>query len=192
MSSGTWTFFQAFLKSPKVVASMIPSSPFLERRLVRAARLDSASTVVELGSGTGGTTRALLKAMPDGSNLLTMERTGEFVTALNRIGDPRLHIVHGCASTLATELESRGLGPADAVISGIPFSTLPPDLCKQIITAVHDALRPQGRFVAYQFSDRVADYARPIFGSPRIEHEVRNVPPLKVFTWEKAADSAAA
>lgn len=192
MSSGAWTFFQAFLKSPKTVASMIPSSPFLERRLVKAARLDSAGTVVELGSGTGGTTRALLKAMPDGSNLLAMERTGEFVAGLNRIGDPRLHVVHGCASTLATELESRGLGPADAVISGIPFSTLPPDLCKQIIAAVHDALRPQGRFVAYQFSGRVADYARPLFGSPHREHEVRNVPPLKVFTWEKAPDSAVA
>lgn len=192
MSTGGWTFFQAFLKSPKVVASMIPSSPFLERRLVKAAHLATAGTVVELGSGTGGTTRALLSAMGDDSRLLAIERTAEFVDTLRQIGDPRLSVVHGCASELVGELERHGFGSADAVISGIPFSTLPEDLARSIVEEVHRALRPRGRFVAYQFTDRVADYARPVFGRPRVEREMRNVPPLRVFTWEKAADSAAA
>ncbi|MDZ7670386.1 MAG: methyltransferase type 12, partial [Gammaproteobacteria bacterium] len=125
MSTGGWTFFQAFLKSPKVVASMIPSSPFLERRLVKAAHLATAGTVVELGSGTGGTTRALLAAMGGDGRLLAIERTAEFVDALREIDDPRLSVVHGCASELVGELERHGFGSADAVISGIPFSHLP-------------------------------------------------------------------
>lgn len=192
MSTGGWTFFQAFLKSPRVVASMIPSSPFLERRLVKAAHLATANTIVELGSGTGGTTRALLSAMGADSRLLAIERTAEFVEALEQIDDPRLAVVHGCASELVGELQRHELGSADAVISGIPFSTLPEELARSIIEEVHRALRPQGRFVAYQFTDRVADYARPVFGRPRVEREMRNVPPLRVFTWVKAADSAAA
>jgi phospholipid N-methyltransferase len=192
MSSQSWTFFQAFLKSPRVVASMIPSSPFLERRVVEAARLSTASAAVELGSGTGGTTRALLAALGPQSRLLAIERTEEFVTALTRIGDPRLEVVHGCASTVVAELARRGLRAVDAVISGIPFSTMPPDLARSIIEEIHRALTPRGRFVAYQFTDRVAEYARPVFGRPRVQHELRNVPPLRIYTWEKRADTAAA
>jgi phospholipid N-methyltransferase len=189
MSSQNWTFFQAFLKSPRVVASLVPSSPFLERRVVDAAHLGTASVAVELGSGTGGTTRALLAALGPHSRLLAIERTAEFVTALRHIDDPRLEVVHGCASSIVTELQRRGLDTVDAVISGIPFSTLPPQLAHTIVDEVHEALRPCGRFVAYQFTDRVADYARPVLGRPRVQHELRNVPPLKVFTWEKSADA---
>ena len=192
MGSRSWTFFQAFLKSPRVVASMIPSSPFLERRLVEAGRLATAATVVELGSGTGGTTRAILDALGPQARLLAIERTKEFVDALSRIDDPRLDVVHGCASTLCSELERRGIHTADAVISGIPFSTMSPHLARTIVEEIHKALAPRGRFVAYQFTDRVADYARPVFDRPRVQHELRNVPPLKVYTWEKAADTAAA
>jgi phosphatidylethanolamine/phosphatidyl-N-methylethanolamine N-methyltransferase len=48
------------------------------------------------------------------------------------------------------------------------------------------ALRPGGRFVAYQVSDRVAAYARPVFGKARVEFELCNVPPMRVFSWRKA------
>lgn len=187
MRTANWTFFQAFLKSPRVVASMIPSSAFLERRLVHAADAMRARVIVELGAGTGGTTRSLLAAMPANSRLLAIERTAAFVRTLRRIDDPRLEVVHGCASSLNGELRQRGLDGADAVISGIPFSTLPPELAAAIIREVNEALGPGGRFIAYQFTDRVADYARPVLGWPNIQHELRNVPPLRLFTWTKRA-----
>ena len=185
MSGASWTFFQAFLKSPRVVASLVPSSGFLERRIVKAAHVDTADVVVELGLGTGGTTRALLAAMGPDAHLLGIESTADFLPRLERIGDPRLDLIPGCASTITRELERRGLPAADAVISGIPFSTMPESLARRIVEAVHAALAPGGRFVAYQFTDRVADYARPVFGAPLIEHELCNVPPVRVFTWQR-------
>lgn len=186
MNSARWKFFQAFLRSPRVVASLLPSSPFLERRLVQSADLANADVAVELGSGTGGTTRALLDAIPPGARLMAIERTAEFAEALADLDDERLTVIHGCASTIGTELARQGIDSADAVVSGIPFSTLPSDLAEDIIRQIHLALRPGGRFVAYQLSRRVAEYAQPVFGSPRVEHELRNVPPLRVFTWRKA------
>lgn len=187
MARDNWTFLQAFLKSPRVIASVVPSSSFLERRVVRAADVGSARAVVELGAGTGGITRSLLQAMGQQGRLIAIERTAAFVDGLGRIGDARLDIVHGCASTLGAQLEQRGLEAADAVVSGIPFSTLPKALAASIVEAIDAALAPGGRFVAYQFSDRVADYTRPVMGKPAVEHEVRNVPPVRVFTWRKEA-----
>jgi phospholipid N-methyltransferase len=188
-TSDNWTFFQAFLKSPRTIASVIPSSSFVERRVVAAADLATARVVVELGGGTGGITRSLLKAMGPESQLLVIERTEQFVRSLARIDDPRLHVVHGCASSIVAELAARGYAQADAVISGIPFSTLPKALAAEIVAGVHTALAPGGRFVAYQFKDRVADYVRPLMGAPVVEHELCNVPPVRVFTWRKASQN---
>lgn len=191
-SSEKWTFFQAFLKSPRVVASVIQSSSFVERRIIAAADLAIASVVVEFGAGTGGTTRSLLNAIGPQARLLVIERTSEFVRNLQRIDDTRLCVVHGCASSIGAELERRGYPAADAVISGIPFSTLPETLAAEIVAAVHTALGPGGRFVAYQFTDRVAHYVWPLMGAPEVEYELRNVPPLRVFTWRKESGSGTA
>lgn len=185
MGSAAWQFFQEFIKSPREVASLVPSSPLLERRVVRACELDNAAVVVELGSGTGGTTRALLAAMPRHARLLAIERNDSFARALAAIDDERLAVERDCASTIAGALSRAGFDAADVVVSGIPFSTLPRDLARRIIDAVHANLRPGGRFVAYQVSDRVAEYARPAFGKPRVELELYNVPPMRVFVWRK-------
>ena len=119
------------------------------------------------------------------AHLLVIERTAIFVEQLRQIEDRRLDVVHGCASSVGEEMDRRGLPPADAVVSGIPFSTLSEGVAREIIDALYDALRPGGRFVAYQFSSRVADYARPVLGAPEVEHELRNIPPMRVFVWRK-------
>ncbi|MEX2125201.1 MAG: hypothetical protein WD795_15020 [Woeseia sp.] len=50
---------------------------------------------------------------------------------------------------------------------------------------MQSAFAPGGRFVAYQFTDRVAEYAKPFMGSPEVEIEFVNVPPIRLFIWRK-------
>ena len=61
-------FLQGFLKRPQQVGSVIPSSRYLERRVVDRAGVKDSHMVVELGPGTGGTTRAILRALPPERN----------------------------------------------------------------------------------------------------------------------------
>ncbi|HEY8360586.1 MAG TPA: methyltransferase type 12, partial [Ramlibacter sp.] len=65
----SFAFLRGFLRNPAQVGSVIPSSPQLEQRLLQCAKVADARTVVELGPGTGGTTRALLGAMPSAAVL---------------------------------------------------------------------------------------------------------------------------
>jgi phospholipid N-methyltransferase len=180
-------FFQGFLKRPKEVGSIIPSSRFLERRIVRAARVREARVIVELGPGTGGTTRALLSAMRPDAKLLAIEINPHFVALLARLRDPRLIAHRGSAAEIAAALALYGLPAADVVLSGIPFSTIEPHVGRQILRAVHDALAPGGVFVAYQVRDRVAELGREVFGAPEREREILNVPPMSVYRWLKPA-----
>ena len=115
-------FLRAFLRSPRGVGSIIPSSRFLERRLVARSAVAAATTIVELGPGTGGTTRAILRAMSPRARLLCIEIDPQLHGLLRRIQDPRLIVHRGSAEHLPEILSRYGLPAPDVVISGIPFS----------------------------------------------------------------------
>lgn len=178
-------FFQGFLKRPSTVGSVIPSSRYMERRIVKAAGLGAARLVVELGPGVGGTTRAILRAMAPDAKLASIEINPDFVPALRAIGDPRLLVEEGSAVDLSRILVQHHLAAPDVVLSGIPFSTMKPDLGRSIVRAIFDALAPGGRFVAYQVRDRVEKLGREVFGPAAVQLELRNVPPMRVYRWEK-------
>lgn len=185
-SNASLDFLRGFLRNPAQVGSVVPSSPQLERRLVQCAQVRHARTVVELGPGTGGTTRALLKAMAPGAVLLAIELDPGFFDGLQRsIGDPRLLLEQGSAEKLGDLLEEHGLPQPDAIVSGIPFSTMPAPVSRNIARCIAQVLRPGGRFVAYQVRAHVADFVSPHLGAPEKQWEVLNVPPVRVFTWVK-------
>ena len=176
-------FLQGFLRRPQQVGSVIPSSRFLERRLVALADVKRARLVVELGPGTGGTTRALLAALPADAKLLCIELDPNFAALLQRESDPRLIVHLGSAEQLAEVLAAYQLSAPDAVISGIPFSTIPPAVGARIIESIRAALAPNGCFVAYQVRGKVAELARPVLGAPDVTLELLNIPPVRVFRW---------
>ncbi|TFG93288.1 MAG: methyltransferase type 12 [Myxococcales bacterium] len=180
-------FLQGFLTRPKEVGSIIPSSRFLERRVVRVADIRHARTIVELGPGTGGTTRAILKAMAPQAHLLAIEINTRFARLLGRIPDRRLTVHEGSAAEIAEALSAHGLPPADAILSGIPFSTMPREQGLDILRSVHDSLAPGGVFVAYQVRDRVEDLGRYVFGDAQVQTVMLNVPPMRVYRWRKSA-----
>ena len=181
-------FVRGFIANPKQVSSVVPSSAFLEQHLVRAAALAGVRSAVELGPGTGGTTRAFLRALAPDSRLLAIELNDEFRARLAEcIDDSRLLVPAGGAEQLADLLRASRLPPPEVVWSGIPFSTLSETAAQRIARAVADCLAPGGRFVAYQVRRSVADYMVPYLGVPSVQWQWLNVPPLRVFRWVKQA-----
>jgi phospholipid N-methyltransferase len=183
--NGQFAFFQEFLKHPLQIGSVIPSSRFLEKRILDASGAASARTIVELGSGTGGTTRAILNAMPRNARLLSIEINPHLHASVSRIADERLIVHLGNARDLKTILGLYGMNRPEVVISGIPFSTMSYRSGAQVVEAISALLAPNGRFVAYQVTKRVAELCRPILGTGQMEVELLNIPPVRVYQWEK-------
>ncbi len=182
---GRLALFQEFLKHPLQIGSVISSSRFLESRVVGAAGISSAKTIVEIGPGTGGTTRAILKAMSKSSKLLSIEINPHLHTLVSRIEDDRLIAHLGNANELKEILKMYGLNAPEVLISGVPFSTMSQGSGSQILKTISSLLAPGGRFVAYQVSKRVACLCQPILGPGQMEVELFNIPPLRVYRWEK-------
>ena len=187
--NGRLALFQEFLKHPLQIGSIISSSRFLEYRVVEAAGINSARTIVELGPGTGGTTRAILKAMAKFSKLLSIEINPHLHTLVSRIDDDRLIAHLGNANGLKEILTMYGLNSPEVLISGIPFSTMSQSSGSKILETISSVLAPGGRFVAYQVSKRVACLCKPILGPGQMEVELFNIPPLRVYRWKKNPNS---
>jgi len=183
--NGQFAFFQEFLKHPLQIGSVIPSSRFLEKRILEASGVVSARTIVELGSGSGGTTRAILNEMPKQARLLSIEINAQLHASVSKICDDRLIAHLGNACEMKRILGIYDMARPEVVISGIPFSTMSQRSGVQVIEAVSSLLAPNGRFVAYQVSKRVAELCRPLLGAGQMEIELLNIPPVRVYQWEK-------
>ena len=186
LTNGRFAFFQEFLRHPRQIGSIIPSSRFLERRIVEAAGINSAKTIVELGPGTGGTTRAILHAMGPNARLLCIEINPRFHFLVSRIEDHRLIVHLGSAVGLAEILALYGLDFPDVLISGIPFSTMSHTTGSLIMEGISSVLVPGGRLVAYQVSSRVATVCKPFLGPGQMAVQLLNIPPMRIYRWRKA------
>ena len=183
-------FGRNFLKHPRMLGSLIPSSRFLVQQVLAPVDWARARVLVEYGPGVGTITTRILERMGPSARLIVMETNGDFVRYLrDTIRDPRFEVVHGSAADIGAVLAERGLGKADYVFSGIPFSTMPEELRTDIVQSTHDALSPEGAFIVYQFSARVRPYLERTFASVRAGFEPLNVLPARFFVCRPHGNS---
>jgi len=189
--SPRWQFLRGFLKNPVMVGSIIPSSRILIGKMLSPVDWANTRLFVEYGPGVGTFTRPVLEQLGPDATLLTIDTNPDFTRYLKEsIDDPRLQAVTASAADVERVLADRGLGSADYVLSGLPFSTLPPGVGDDIAEATANVIRPGGAFLVYQFSPKVRDFIKPHFDPIERGFEWINVPPATLFWAYKGEPDA--
>jgi phospholipid N-methyltransferase len=179
-------FLKGFLRNPREVGSIVPSSRFLTRRVLNCGRAARARVIVELGPGTGVFTREILGRMPADGKLVAVEISPDFVSVLRReFRDPRLTIYEGSSTDLEKALAEAGEECADLVVSGVPFSTMERGAGRRTLEAAKRVLSERGCFVAYQFRSHVRRFAEPVFGPAETHSGFWNLPPMRIYVWKR-------
>lgn len=179
-------FFREFLKRPVMVGSIIPSSQRTIRRVLSKVDWANTRTFVEYGPGVGTFCQAVLDRLGPDARYILIDTNPDFVDYLRaRLRDPRVSIVLDSAADVGRIVREHGADHADYVISGLPFSTLPPGVGDTIARETQAILRPGGAFLVYQFNPRVRNFLSPHFA--RIDYEIEwwNVPPAHIWwAWK--------
>ena len=175
-------FARNFLKHPRMLGSLIPSSRFLIDEVLQAVDWANARVIVEYGPGVGTFTAEILQRMRADARLVVIETNRDFVRFLRTsFPDERLHVVHESAACVRKVLQRLGLPAAQYIISGIPLGSMPEPVRAQIVGETRAALAPGGGFLVYQFTARVLPVLQRTFGSVRRSFERRNLPPAQLF-----------
>jgi phospholipid N-methyltransferase len=185
--------FARFLKNPRTIGAVAPSSPFLVRQMVAGLGPASEARIVELGPGTGAMTEAIVRRLGSSARFLAVEIEPSFVEELRR-EYPGVDCACASATELGALLQARNFGPVDHVISGLPFASLPVETSRQVLHAIAAALRPGGTFTTFQYlyaylmppAVTFRETARAAFGSaPTRRLVLLNIPPAWVLEWTR-------
>lgn len=179
-------FLRGFIKHPVMVGSIIPSSKMLIDKMLAPVDWANCKLFVEYGPGVGTFTQHILDRLAPDATLITIDTNSDFTSYLNaKIRDSRLVAVTGSAADVREIMAEAGFEHADYILSGLPFSTLPPGVGPAIAKATADALRTDGAFLVYQFSPKVREFIDPHFDRVDRGFEWRNVPPATLFwAWK--------
>ena len=177
-----WQFLRGFIKHPVMVGSIIPSSAKLIAKMLAPVDWEATHLFVEYGPGVGTFTRPILDLMGPNARLIAIDTNADFIDYLRRdIDDPRLIAVAGSAADVEKIVAAHGFDHADYVLSGLPFSTLPPGVGNAIGKATARVIRDGGAFLVYQFSPKVRDFIAPFFERIERGFEWVNMPPATLF-----------
>lgn len=188
-------FVRGMLRSPAYVGAITPSSAALARIMLRGIDLSDGACVLELGPGTGPITREIQRVITCPTRYLGIERDPNFVRVLvERF--PAMRFVEGSAESAVDHLREAGLQNLRAIISGLPFASLPRAVQDRIIDSIDRLMPPGGRVVfrTFQYLHALAMPAavrfrgrmRQQFGPCRISRPIMlNLPPAVVLSWER-------
>lgn len=175
-------FARNFIRYPKLLGSLVPSSPFLVKHVLSLVDWERARVVVEYGPGVGTITQEILKRIRPDATLVAIELNPCFVEFLqSEIYDPRLRVVYGSATDVRRILDELNLPQADYVISGIPYTLLPDGVRRVVTRETHHVLQPEGAFVVYQFTRTALRYVEANFANVQRDFNLFNILPARIY-----------
>lgn len=182
-------FLAAWVKKPRQTASVVPSSRYLARLMVRD--IDPADgRVIELGGGTGVFTRAILATGLSPEKLEVVEINPGFARSLRR-HFPAVSILEVPAQSVSGHAAGER-GSYQCVVSGLPLLAMDKGLHRAILAEAFVMLRPGGSFVQFTYSLR-PPVSQSVLDAldldvTRVGQTVRNFPPATVFRFTRRGE----
>lgn len=185
-----WTFFRQWLRNPRAMAALSPSSRQLARLMIEQLPSETRH-VVELGGGTGVFTQALLENGIAPEELLVVELNEELHQLLQR-RFPDVRVVCGDAQQLKSIVRSHGFAPkgkVEAVVSGLGLLSMSRSVQRAILEGVFAVLGDEGRFIQFTYGP-ASPVPRELLnelgvGVKRAGIAWMNVPPAAVYVYAR-------
>jgi phospholipid N-methyltransferase len=181
-------FLNQFIKNKKSIGAVLPSSYFLQKKILAKIDFTKDLNIVEFGPGTGAFTFEILKKLSPKSNLFVFEINEYFHQKLeNKIKDNRVTFINDSAENLAIFLKKINLENVDIIISSLPIANFSDELRKSILQKSYDSLLKDGKYIQYQYSKNALEEIKAIYKDANVTTEFVfiNIPPAWVYECKK-------
>jgi phospholipid N-methyltransferase len=172
-------------RNPRSMGALCPSSAALANEMAGAVptRVRSDDVFIEIGAGTGPVTAALLRRGVPAGRLIVIEKSPELAECL-AARFPNVKICCCGAENMSGCL--KGGERVRAIISSLPFRSLPRDVSVDIMKEVERTLSPGGVFVQFTYAIvGEMPFIPGTFRKARSRVVMFNIPPAKVEVYLK-------
>lgn len=176
-------FLIEYLKSPRTVGAVAPSSERLAEKMVRNIDFENAKCIVEYGPGTGVFTDKLIERKKQNTVLLLIEYNKEFCRQLEERynGHNNIILINDSAENVDKYLEEYNINKIDYVVSGLPFTSLPKNVSSKVLEKTKSILNKNGLFITFQYTLLKKEFIAGYFKKIDLERVLLNVPPAFVL-----------
>ena len=178
-------FFRQWLRSPKSMGSVLPSSRVLARAIAKEVAWQPGQYVVELGGGTGAITQGLIEHGIPRDRIIVIELDGSLYSYLK----DRLTgctVIQGDATRLDEILARQGVGEVGTVLSGLPMVGMPEAFQRAIVEQSFKVMKPGSFMLQYSYSPIAPVPAAKLGITAKIARYVLwNFPPAAVWRYTK-------
>jgi phosphatidylethanolamine/phosphatidyl-N-methylethanolamine N-methyltransferase len=178
-------FFRQWLRSPKSMGSVLPSSRVLARAIAAEMAWQPGQYVVELGGGTGAITQGLIERGIPRDRIIVIELDGSLYTYLkDRLAG--CTVIQGDATRLDEILARHEVGEIGTVLSGLPMVGMPEAFQRAIVEQSFKVMKPGSFMLQYSYSP-IPPVPAARFGiTAKIARYVLwNFPPAAVWRYTK-------
>ncbi|WP_438314636.1 class I SAM-dependent methyltransferase [Sporosarcina sp. FA9] len=177
-------FLKEYIKHPRNTGAIAASTSQLAKGMVSGIDFEQAKCIVEIGPGLGSFTREIMKRKRPQTLLLLIEINKSFYSVLQKQyeNDESVHVINGSAEDIVEFLLALNVNEIDYCVSGLPFASLPKDVSERILHNVLKLLKPDGRFITFQYSLYKLSFINKYFPQISIEKVWLNLPPAYVLS----------
>ncbi|KAF5051978.1 class I SAM-dependent methyltransferase [Anaerotignum sp.] len=176
-------FIKQYVKSPRMVGAIAPSSEKLAYKMVEDINFINASCIIEYGPGTGVFTEKLLNKKKDSTIFIAIEYNADFYKILKERfkHETNFILINDSAENLKKYLNKYNIEKVDYIVSGLPFASLPEAMSKKILFNTKDILKVNGEFITFQYSLFKMKLFRMYFNRIKKKKVLLNLPPAYVL-----------
>ena len=187
------SFFLEFLKSPKSIGAVAPSSKTLARAMLTDIDFDHIHSIVEYGAGTGSFTKEIVDQLTQSSTFLSYEKNQKLCSYL-QLQFPQTEILNEDIIDLPKQLDQKNIESVDCIISGLPFAVFNEREQNDILNMSASVLNETGTFRTFaylqgtllpagiRFKNLLKKYFSRVDTTPTVW---RNLPPAFVYICHK-------
>ncbi|WP_297634994.1 rRNA adenine N-6-methyltransferase family protein [uncultured Clostridium sp.] len=176
-------FVLEYIKNPRTVGAIAPSSKYLAEKMISDINFKDAKCIIEYGPGTGIFTEKILSRVKENTTVILIEINKEFYNILkDKYGHKNnVIILNESAENIDKILKEYSIEKVDYILSGLPFTSLPSDVSRKILTKTAKILEDEAGFITFQYSLLKLGFFKKYFSKLKYKRVIRNLPPAYVL-----------
>lgn len=178
-------FFIQFLKNPKKIGSITPSSSYLMNEIIKQIDFNSDICIFEYGAGDGVFTENIYNKMSKNSKLYIIENNSFFIDKLKSKykNCKNVEVIYDSVENIDHICKEREIDSIDYIVSGIPFLSLGLDFTLTVLEK--SSLYIKHKFILFQYTKKMEKYFHTFFQSIERHKVKKNIPPAYIYCLYK-------